>query len=222
MNTHFNYDYTFQQNLAFVSKALIGKNIIYSNQFISDDETQIDGDGPSSSWCIKLICIEKNDNDYIFHCFQSNWLESYSYPKYEVINKWNPFTLNFSNFKNNIDSIFEKSCKDIDNFIKSWNDVYCLGFRSNDENLIKELNNLAPKIEELEILYDKKLEIQSVEQKRLYDEYIQSNENKEYQKKIEQYKIQQEEEYTKKENERLKYLVDKYGEEQGRRYWQCL
>ena len=222
MNNSREYDYTFQQNLTFVSKALIDKKIIYSKQFISDEDTQIDGDGPTSSWCIKLICIEKSGNDYNFHCFQSNWLESYSYPYYAVINKWNPFILKFSNFKNNIDSIFEKSCKDIDNFIKSWNDVYCLGFSSNDESLIKELNNLAPKIEELEILYDKKLEIQCEEQKRLHDEYIQSDAYKEEQAKIEQYKIQQEEEYAKKEDERLKFLVDKYGEEQGRRYWQRL
>jgi hypothetical protein len=222
MNNHSNYEYTFQQNLAFVSKALISKNIIFSKQYISDDETQIDGDGPSSSWCIKLICIEKNGNEYIFHCFQSNWLESYSYPHYAVINKWSPFMLVLSNFKNNIDSIFEKSCNDINNVIRSWNDVYCFGFRSNDDSLIKELNNLAPKIEELEILYDKKLEIQCEEQKRLHDEYIQSDEYKENQKKMNQYKIQQEEEYAQKEAERLKYLVDKYGEEQGRRSWQRL
>jgi hypothetical protein len=217
-----NYDFTFQQNLAIVSKALIGKNIIYSNQFISDEDIQIDGDGPSSSWCIKLICIEKSMNDYIFHCFQSNWLESYSYPYYAVINKWTPIMFIFSNFQNDMNNIFEKSLTNINNVLRSWEDIYCVGFRSNDQTLIDELNFLCSKIDDLQILYDKKLEIQSEEQKRLHDEYINSDAYKEEQAKIEQYKIQQEEEYAQKEAERLKSWVEKYGEEQGRKYWQRL
>ena len=76
------YQKTFSQNLSNVLTKLnlTDENIIYSVQFISNEDVQIDRDGPDSNWNITFLCIEKIENDYIFHFNFSDEFHSYSYP----------------------------------------------------------------------------------------------------------------------------------------------
>jgi len=71
MNSRYNYrdDDTFKNNLETVYKNLIDKNIIYSTQYIHDEDINCDGDEFKSYWEIVFLCIEKTENDYIFHIF---------------------------------------------------------------------------------------------------------------------------------------------------------
>ena len=68
-----NYNYIFTENLAIVQDKLKDKNLIYSVQYITDEDTQIDRDGPESSWRVEFFSIEKIENDFIFHIFKFIW-----------------------------------------------------------------------------------------------------------------------------------------------------
>jgi hypothetical protein len=76
----FNYDSSLIKatNLQTIKKDLIGDKIIYSNQFIFDPETQIDGDGPWTTWNIQIDVLEEIEGDFVSHLFSSNCLQGIS------------------------------------------------------------------------------------------------------------------------------------------------
>ena len=220
--SNYNNDYTFKHNLDLVSKGLEGKNIIFSNQYIADDETQYDRDGPESTWSIHIICIEKTVDDYIYHQFQSDWLHSYSTPSFRAVNKFHSFTRKLSDFKNELNNIFDKSTNAMCKSIEMFNDTYCAGLQSNDELLINELKIISSKIVDLEIIYEEKYDKEQIERDIKYKKYLKSDEYKQYLKDEKEREIKKKEEEDKKEAERLKICIEKYGEVEGTKFWQRL
>jgi len=218
----YNNDYIFQKNMEIVLKSLTDKNIIHKTQYIADEETQIDADGPESSWQIVCMCIEKTDDDYIFHLFQSNFLRSYSYPSLKVVDKFHPFAQKLSDIKNKGLSIYDKPTNEINNFVRMFNDHYCAGFQSNDQDLIKDLKSLSLQIEDLEILLDDLYKKERIQRDKKYEEYLKSDEYKQYLQIDKEYKDKIAEENRIKEEARLKLWVDKYGEELGTQYFNRL
>ena len=218
----YNNDYIFQKNLETVSKSLTNKNIIYSTQYIADEETQIDADGPESSWQIVFLSIEKTDDDYIFHLFQSEFLRAYSYPSLKVVDKFHPFAQKLSDIKNKGSSIYDKPTNEINNYIRMFNDHYCAGFQSNDQDLIKDLKSLGLQIDDLEVLLDARYKKERILREKKYEEYLQSDEYKQYLKIQKEEKDKLEEQYKQKEANRLKHWIDKYGEELGTQYFNRL
>ena len=81
--SQYNSDTILPQNLSTAMINLKDKNIIYFVQYISNEDTQIDGDGPQSWWNITLLCIEKTEDDYIFHFNYSDSIHGYSYPYFK-------------------------------------------------------------------------------------------------------------------------------------------
>jgi hypothetical protein len=218
-NNTYNYESTFTENLAFVQNELKGKNIIYSVQYIYDEETQIDGDGPQSNWSVEFLSIEKTDDDFIFHTFSKNDLHSYSYPYFVRINKTNLVSIKLSCLKIQVDSLFEKSIQEISGFISRWESSYANICKSNDSVLLKELISISSKIDELKVFLEKKYKESIVEYQRMI-------ESPEYKAKLEAnqiqadlYEKQKQEKYQKQEDERLKRCINAYGEVEGKRFW---
>jgi hypothetical protein len=215
-NTIFDYNYSL------IANDLTGKNIIYKTQYIFDDDTQIDGDGPQSDWQQTLLCIEKTDDDYIYHIYNSNFFHAYSYAYLSKVTKFYPCMIKFSKIQTDFINISEKSTSDIGNFIKFFNDQICHGFHSGDEFLISELKILYSKIEDLEIILEDKITKEREEREKQEIEYKKSDA---YQKSLIEefaYKEIRDEEYRLKEEERLKRCIEAYGEEKGRLFWQRL
>ena len=218
----YNNDYIFEQNLKTVSKSMIDKNIIYKTQYIADEETQIDGDGPESSWQIIFLCIEKTDDDYIFHLFQSDFLRAYSYPSLKVVSKFNLFSQKLSEIKDKGISIYNKPSVEINNYIRMFNDHYCIGLKCSEPDLTNDLKSLGLQIDDLEIILDARYKKERIQREKKYEEYLQSDEYKQYLKIQKEEKDKLEEQYKQKEAERLKHWVDKYGEELGTQYFNRL
>ena len=215
-------DSIFEKNFETVSKSLVDKNIIYKTQYIGDEETQIDGDGPESSWQIIVLCIEKTDDDYIYHLFQSGYLHSYSYPSLKVVDKFNLFSQKLSQIKEIGISIYNKPSNEINNYIRMFNDHYSAGFQSNDQDLIKDLKSLSLQIDDLEIILDDLCKKERIKRDKQYEEYLKSDEYKQYLQIDKEYKDKIAEENRKSEEARLKLWVDKYGEEKGTQYFNRL
>jgi hypothetical protein len=218
----YNNDYIFQKNMEIVLKNLVDKNIIHKTQYIADEETQIDGDGPESSWQIIVLCIEKTDDDYIYHLFQSEYLHSYSYPSLKVVDKFNLFSQKLSQIKEIGISIYNKPSNEINNYIRMFNDHYSAGFQSNDQDLIKDLKSLSLQIDDLEIILDDLYKKERIKRDKQYEEYLKSDEYKQYLQIDKEYKDKIAEENRKSEEARLKLWVDKYGEEKGTQYFNRL
>ena len=220
----YNYgkDYIFQKNFETVLKNLVNKNIIYKTQYIADEETQIDGDGPESSWQIICLCIEKTDDDYIFHLFQSGYLRSYSYPSLQVVNKFNLFSQKLSQIKEIGISIYNKPASEISNYIRMFNDHYFAGLRTSDPDLISDLKSLSLQIDDLEIILDATYKKERIQRDKKYEEYLKSDEYKQYLQIDKEYKEKLAEEHKIKEAARLKIWVDQYGEELGTQYFNRL
>jgi hypothetical protein len=215
-------DIIFKKNLELVSKSLINKNIIYSTQYISDEDTQIDGDGPQSSWNIVVLCIEKTDDDYIFNFFRSEYLRSYSYPYFAIINKFHPFNVKLSNLKANSETISEKKSNEISNYIEMFNNHYSYGFKCTDQDLHNELKSLSLQIDFLEEILTEKYKKERDEEDKNYQEYLKSDEYKEMIKRQKEYDEKLKEEYRIKEDERLKLWTDQYGVEKGTQFFNRL
>lgn len=198
------------------------KNIIYCTQFISDDDTQIDSDGPQSSWRITVLCIEKTNDDYIFHFNYSDTFHGYSYPYFKIIKNFYTFSEKLSELKDDINNILEIPTSQIGNFLRMWEEEYCYIFNSKDTDLINEMNMLIIKIKTIEETYEQRWTIEKEENDQKYKEYLQSEEYKQVLKDEEEYKHVQELEYQKKEEERLKLCIESYGEEKGREFHQHL
>ena len=218
----FDYESTFIENLAFVQNHLKGKNIIYSVQYIQDEDTQIDGDGPQSWWSVEFLCIEKTEEDYIFHTFTKYNLHSYSYPYFVRINKTKPVSFNLSYLKTQVDNLFDKGTYEISRFISMWENSYCRALSTKDEVLLKELISISSKIDELNEILTKKYE----DDGKQHQEYLKSPEYQAQQeadqKAIDLYQKQERERYEKQEQERLKICIEAYGEIEGTRFWQRL
>jgi hypothetical protein len=221
MNTN---DEIFKSNLKTVSNSLNteSKNIIYSTQYISDEDTQYDQDGPQSSWVIVFLCIEKTSDDYIFHFFQSDYLRSYSYPYLAIVNKFHPFTQKLSDLKVKGSTISERSTNEINNYIQMFNNFYSHGFKSTDQNLINLLKPFSLQIDELEGILDEKYKKEKIERDLKYEEYLKSDEYQEGVKKQKEYNERIEEEYRIKEEKRLKLWIDAHGVEKGTQYFNRL
>jgi len=221
INVH-NYDSTFTENLAFFLNELKGKNIIYSVQYIINEDTEIDRDGPESWWCVEFLSIEKTDEDYIFHTFTSNTLHSYSFPYFVLIKKAKYRSVTLSYLKNQITNLFDKPLDEISSFISIWKQSYSHASKSTDETLLKELITISSTISELKVIQKKKVE--KIQQD--YQKYIESSEYKKIQKEFQKYQQEsrkkEEKLYEKKEEERLVLCVEQFGEIEGRRFWKRL
>lgn len=212
-----NYNTTFNQNLSNVMKNLKDKNIIYSVQYISNEDTQIDGDGPQSYWDINLLCIEKTENDYIFHFNYSNEIHGYSYPYFKVMSNFKLYSKKLSDLKNNFNNICNKEYNgDVGHFIKMWDEEYSYAFHTGDTNLTSELRNLSVKMIEIESEYEKKCDIQMATLKKEREEYEKSDAYKQYLQDEIDRKAKEEAEDRQKEEYRLKLWIEKYGEVEGR------
>jgi hypothetical protein len=214
-----NYNTTFSQNLSNVMKNLKNKNIIYSVQYISNEDTQIDQDGPQSYWNINLLCVEKTEDDYIFHLNYSNETHGYSYPYFKVMNDFKLYSKKLSDLKNDFDIIFNKEYNvDVGHFIKIWNEDYCYALNTDDKDLTSELMSLSVKMMEIESEYEKECYIQMAKHDKEREEYRQSEEYKKFLQDEKERKEKEEADYRQKEEERLKYCIEKYGEVEGRRW----
>lgn len=137
-------------NVSKVMDKLIDKNIIYVVQYISNDDTQVDVDGPQSCYNITILCIEKTENDYIFHFNYSDYIYSYSYPSIICVDKFTASSKKLSDLINEINTIKEKSTYYINNFVKHWENDYCKVFEVSDEKLKSEMIILQSKMDEIE------------------------------------------------------------------------
>jgi hypothetical protein len=213
-------DIILKQNLSNLN--LIDKNIIYSSQHISNDDTQIDSDGPQSSWNITIVCIEKIEGDYSFHSNYSDYIRGYSYPYFKVVNNFTTFSRKLSDLKNDFNTILEKPTNKIGHFLKMWEDEYCCAFHSNDTDLINEMKILASKIESINEIYEQRFTIENDEKEKKYQEYLQSVKHKQYLKDDEERKQKLELEDQKKEEARLKQCIELFGEEEGYHFHKIL
>lgn len=216
------YDTSFPTNYPPGLNKLDGKTIVHSTQFILDEETQIDGDGPNSTWFQFILYIEKKDDDYVFHLFSSpNMQQDYSYPYFKIISDYNLTSMSMTDFQNKIDSylgnINEFPTYEISNFISSYNN-YTGHANLNSEifrNKMKQLNN---NLFTLKRLNNKRIDNERKAFACTYDKYLQSDEYKEI---LEQRRIIDEkakEVELQKEEIRLQYLIKEYGEEKGRQF----
>jgi hypothetical protein len=216
------YESTFTKNLALVQNELKGIDIIYSVQNIVDEDIQIDGDGPQSWWSVEFLCIEKKNDDYIFHTFSSRNLHSYSYPYFVLIDTTSSRFIKLSSLKTQVDNIFDKPTRDISAFISCWERSYSHAFKSKDEVLLKRLFSISSKIDELNTILEKKHQDDEI----AYQEYLLSPEYQAQQeanmKESELYQKREQERYEKQEQERLKLCIEACGEEKGYQFWQRL
>jgi hypothetical protein len=220
------YDTSFPINQQTVMKKLVGKNIVYSVQFILDDETHIDINGPQSSWHQFFFCLEKTDDDYVFHLFGTSQLEhSYSYPYYRIIPDYNHSFSNLSDFKKKIDSYLRNidafPTREIADFIWNYNrhtDHAIL----NDDNFKNQMSELGMNVFKLQRFNNRRIDKERKAFACAYEKYVHSDE---YKKIIEERTIASDkliEIEQKKEADRLHHLINLYGEKQGRLYHSIL
>jgi len=212
----------FEKNQATVFAKLQDKIIIHSKEYISNEDIQIDGDGPQSTWNQTFLCIEKTNDDYIFHFFNSEYFDSYSYPHFNIINKYHHGFKKFSELKNDFSDIFDKSHIHMNHFLNSWYNSYSYGFNTSDKDLNDQMMILHNKCDELEIICEEKFKIDREKRDKEYEEYLKSDEYKQYLAEDFVRNEIKEEEYREKEAERLKRCIAAYGEKDGYRFWKCL
>jgi hypothetical protein len=215
----YNYKETFPHNLSTAILNLKDKNIIYSTQYLYNEDVQCDGDGYNSWWNITLFSVEKTEDDYIFHFNYSNEIHGYSEPYYKHVSKFTLYSKKLSDLKNDIYNIFNKvHDNNVGQLIEMWNEEYCFAFKTDDANLLTELKNLSDKMVEIEELYEKQCELDRVEYDKQREEYEKSEEYKQYLQDEKDRREKEEEEYQKREEDRLKLWIEKYGEVEGRQY----
>lgn len=213
----YSYDKTFPQNLSLVLTNLKDKNIIYSVQYIFDEDVQTDRDGADSTWNINVLCIEKTEDDYIFHFNYSNHIHAYSYPYFKEINKFDMYSKKLSDLKNDfINILTDKS--NMNRFINMWNDEYCYAFRADDTNLLTELKSLSDKMVEIEDIYEKYCELERAKYEKEKEEYEKSDAYKQYLQDEINRKAKRDAEYRQEEEERLRRCIELYGEIDGRKF----
>ena len=159
------YDKTFPTNLSTAMTNLIDKNIIHSEQYISDEDVNISNDGPESYWHINLLCIEKTDDDYIFHVNSSFQFHSYGFPGFDIVSKFSLYSEKLSDLKNKTNIIYDMSLSYMRDYLYKWRD-YLKIYESDDEKLVSEMKILASKLDDIDILYNEKC-ISNEEQKEV-------------------------------------------------------
>jgi len=234
-STRFEYDTTFPTNYQTVLKKLDGKTIIYSVQFIRNEETQTDRDGPESTWDQFFFCVEKEqekeqkkeqekeqETDYVLHLFQSaHMLHSYSYPSFELIANYNHSFSKLSDLKEKIEAYLKNidasTTREISNFIQMY-DMYTAYCNTPDENFNEQIKALNIRSYRLRRLNNKRIDKERKEFACTYEKYIQSDE---YLEILEKQRLAEEkvkEVERQKEEERLQLLINLHGEKQGRLY----
>jgi hypothetical protein len=226
------YDTTFPTNYQTVLKKLDGKTIIYSVQFILNEETQIDRDGPESTWDQFFFCVEKEEvevenngeknTDYVLHLFQSaSMLHSYSYPSFYTIANYNHSFSKLSDLKEKTEAYLENidafPTREISGFIQLY-DMYTSYCNTHDENFNKQIKALNIRFYMLRKFNNKRIDKERKAFACTYEKYIQSDE---YKNILEQQQIaekQVKDVERQKEEERLQLLINLYGEKQGRLY----
>lgn len=213
------YDETYPQNLSLVLTNLKDSNIIYSKQYISNEETQFDADGLESNWSITILCIEKTEDDYIFHFNYSNdQFHSYSYPYFREVSKFSTWSKKLSDLKNETMLISEKSTSDIGKYLNPWDNDYRMIFESSDEKLKSEMNILSSKVDEIETLYIEKCDIERAQIEKERKEFLQSEEYQQILQEEKDRDAKQKEHEAKEEEDRLQLCIKLYGEVDGRKF----
>jgi hypothetical protein len=103
-----------------------------------------------------------------------------------------------------------------------FNDHYFAGLRCSDQDLISDLKSLSLQIDDLEIILDATYKKERIQRDKKYEEYLKSDEYKQYLQIDKEYKEKLAEEHKIKEAARLKIWVDQYGEELGTQYFNRL
>jgi hypothetical protein len=219
--TNNHYDNTLKANFASVQASLNEADIIYMSQSIENDETQIDGDGPWTTYYIYLSCIEKKGDEFIFHTFMSNMLEG-TYGSIHITKFPSKCSITLTQLSNNLSTIGEKSSNYINHFIETWNRYFNQSYNSKNEVLISKMKSMSDSIQKMEELANSK----AIEEKEAFDkkrqEFINSDEYKLILEREEEYKIQEELKYQKAEQERLEKCIEMFGEKEGRNFHQRL
>jgi hypothetical protein len=212
------YNTTYAHNEALALSHLQHKLIIHSVQYISNEETQIDGDGPESSWNQSFLSIEKTENDFIFHFFRSDYFQAYSYPYFKLVKKFHHSIQKLSDLEKQFSNMFSNSYNNITNFIRYLNEDLCYALNTNDTDLNNKIATIFSKIDDLENIADEKYKIKKQTEDKEREEYEKSDDYKQYLQYEEDRKMKEKDDYEKKEAERLAFLIEKYGEIDGPKY----
>ena len=218
-NTH--YDNTLKANLASVQSHLNDADIIYSSQSVEDDETQIDGDGPWTTYYIYLSCVEKKDDEFIFHTFMSNMLQGIS-GRIGITTFPSKYSITLTQLTNNLITLNEKSSNYIDNFIQTWNRYHIQSIASKNDDLISKMNIMSDIIQKMEELANTKAIEEHTEHDRKHQEYLNSDMYKLMLEEEKEYQIQRKKEEELKEQERLQRCIEAYGPIEGHNFWRRL
>jgi hypothetical protein len=216
-----NYDNTLKANFASVQSQLTGAEIIYLSQSIENDETQIDGDGPWTTYYIYLSCIEKKGDEFIFHTFMSNMLQGI-YGRIGITTFPSKCSITLTQLINNLTTLTSQPSNSIDNFIQAWNKYYFQAMASKNDDLISKMNSMANIISKMEELVDSKAKEEKEAYDKAHQEYLDSDKYKLMLKEEEEYKIRQKNEEQQKEQERLQRCIEAYGPIEGPKFWRCL
>jgi hypothetical protein len=229
------YDTTFPTNYQTVLKKLDGKTIIYSVQFIRNEETQTDCDGPESTWDQFFFCVEKEqekeqkkeqekeqETDYVLHLFQSaHMLQSYSYPSFQLIANYNHSFSKLSDLKEKIEAYLKNidayTTHEISGFIQLY-DMYTSYCSTSDQNFNEQLKDLNIRFYMLKRFNNKRIDKERKAFACTYEKYLQSDEYKEILEKRQIADEQMKEVERQKEEDRLQLLIKEHGEEKGRLY----
>ena len=232
-STRFEYDTTFPTNYQTVLKKLDGKTIVYSTQFIFNEETQTDRDGPESTWDQCFFCLEKEqekekekeqekETDYVLHLFQSaHMLHSYSYPSFQLIANYNHSFYKLSDLKKKTEAYLENidafTTREISGFIQMY-DMYTSYCSSTDENFNEQIKALNIRSYRLRRFNNKRIDKERKAFVCTYENYLQSDEYLEILEKQRIAEEQMKEVERQKEEDRLQLLIKEHGEEKGRLY----
>ena len=219
--TNNHYDNTLKANFASVQSSLNDADIIYMSQSVENDETQIDGDGPWTTYYIYLSCIEKKDDEFIFHTFMSNMLEGI-YGRIGITTFPSKCSITLTQLTNNLSTLGEKSSNYIDNFIQTWNRYHIQSIDSKNDDLISKMKSLCDSILKMEELASSKAIEEHTEYDKKHQEYLNSEEYKLILEKEKIYQIQCKNEEEQKEQERLQRCIEAYGPIEGPNFWRRL
>jgi len=122
------------------------KNIIFIHQYIRDIDKDFDREyGYIYTWIIGIICIEKLEDEYIFHTFETNMQDAMSEPYYIEKDYLNPSNQEFIIFSNKYSITLSSLLSEPINhyyFGNNWWLYYTTAKLSEDEILI---NKMKPK-----------------------------------------------------------------------------
>jgi hypothetical protein len=209
---------TFTTNEASVMSHLQDKLIIHSIQYISNNDTQTDQDGHDSSWNQTFLCIEKIENDFIFHFFTSEYFRAYSKPYFKLVKKFHHNIQKLSDLQKQFSDIFSKSYDDITNFINYLNNDLVYSLNTKDKDLNDKMATIFSKIDDLENIADEKYKIKKQKEDKEREEYEKSDTYIQYLQDVEERKKKEKDDYEKKEALRLAFFIEKYGEVEGPKY----